>query len=314
MPIRVQNDLPVKEILESENIFVMDEHRAMHQDIRPIKIGLLNLMPLKEDTELQILRSLSNTPLQVDVTFVMVSSHEAKNTPTSHLNQFYNRFGEIRDERFDGFIITGAPVEQIPFEEVDYWQELTQVFDWSKKHVYSTLHLCWGAQAGLYYKHGVDKVPLSEKLSGIYKQTVDMPENFLMNGFDDSFVSPHSRYTEVTLEDIKDKTDLDIVVSGPEVGLSILASKNLREVYSFGHFEYDRDTLAREYRRDLDAGINPDVPANYFPEDDPSQEPKLRWNLAASAFFSNWINYAVYQETPYRLEELEDDFSFYGYL
>ena len=174
--------------------------------------------------------------------------------------------------------------------------------------------MCWGAQAGLYYKHGVDKVPLSEKLSGIYKQTVVMPKNFLMNGFDDSFVSPHSRYTEVTLEDIKNKTDLDVVVSGKEVGLSILASKNLREVYSFGHFEYDRDTLAREYRRDLEVGINPDVPANYFPGDDPSQEPKLRWNLAASAFFSNWINYAVYQETPYRLEELEDDFSFYGYL
>ena len=314
MPIRVQNDLPVKEILEHENIFVMDEYRAAHQDIRPISIGLLNLMPLKEDTELQILRSLSNTPLQVDVTFVRMTSHVSKNTSTSHIYKFYESFEDIKMRKFDGFIITGAPVEQMEFEEVDYWQELTQVFDWSKKHVYSTLHLCWGAQAGLYYKHGVDKVPLSEKLSGIYKQTVDMPENFLMNGFDDSFVSPHSRYTEVTLEDIKNKTDLDIVVSGPEVGLSILASKNLREVYSFGHFEYDRDTLAREYRRDLDAGINPDVPANYFSEDDPSQEPKLRWNLAASAFFSNWINYAVYQETPYRLEELEDDFSFYGYL
>ena len=314
MPIRVQNDLPVKEILEHENIFVMDEYRAAHQDIRPISIGLLNLMPLKEDTELQILRSLSNTPLQVDVTFVRMTSHVSKNTSTSHIYKFYESFEDIKMRKFDGFIITGAPVEQMEFEEVDYWQELTQVFDWSKKHVYSTLHLCWGAQAGLYYKHGVDKVPLSEKLSGIYKQTVDMPENFLMNGFDDSFVSPHSRYTEVTLEDIKNKTDLDIVVSGPEVGLSILASKNLREVYRFGHFEYDRDTLAREYRRDLDAGINPDVPANYFPGDDPNQEPKLRWNLAASAFFSNWINYAVYQETPYRLEELEDDFSFYGYL
>ena len=243
-----------------------------------------------------------------------MASHKSKNTHAEHMETFYKTFDEIKHKYYDGLIVTGAPVEQMPFEEVDYWQELTQVFDWSKKHVYSTLHLCWGAQAGLYYKHGVDKVPLSEKLSGIYKQTVDMPENFLMNGFDDSFVSPHSRYTEVTLEDIKNKTDLDIVVSGPEVGLSILASKNLREVYSFGHFEYDRDTLAREYRRDLDAGINPDVPANYFPEDDPSQEPKLRWNLAASAFFSNWINYAVYHESPHRLEELEDDFSFYGYL
>ena len=314
MPIKLDNKLPALDVLRSENVFIMDENRASSQDIRPMEVLILNLMPTKEVTETQLLRLLANTPLQINVEFLYMASHKSKNTHAEHMETFYKTFDEIKHKYYDGLIVTGAPVEQIPFEEVDYWQELTQVFDWSKKHVYSTLHLCWGAQAGLYYKHGVDKVPLSEKLSGIYKQTVDMPENFLMNGFDDSFVSPHSRYTEVTLEDIKDKTDLDIVVSGPEVGLSILASKNLREVYSFGHFEYDRDTLAREYRRDLDAGINPDVPANYFPEDDPSQEPKLRWNLAASAFFSNWINYAVYQETPYRLEELEDDFSFYGYL
>ncbi|CAD0124231.1 MAG: homoserine O-acetyltransferase MetA [Streptococcus thermophilus] len=314
MPIKLDNKLPALDVLRSENVFIMDENRASSQDIRPMEVLILNLMPTKEVTETQLLRLLANTPLQINVEFLYMASHKSKNTHAEHMKTFYKTFDEIKDKYYDGLIVTGAPIEQMPFEEVDYWHELTRVFDWSKKHVYSTLHLCWGAQAGLYYKHGVDKVPLSEKLSGIYKQTVDMPENFLMNGFDDSFVSPHSRYTEVTLEDIKNKTDLDVVASGQEVGLSILASKDLREVYSFGHFEYDRDTLAREYRRDLEVGINPDVPANYFPGDDPSQEPKLRWNLAASTFFSNWINYAVYQETPYRLEELEDDFSFYGYL
>ena len=284
MPIKLDNKLPALDVLRSENVFIMDENRASSQDIRPMEVLILNLMPTKEVTETQLLRLLANTPLQINVEFLYMASHKSKNTHAEHMETFYKTFDEIKHKYYDGLIVTGAPVEQMPFEEVDYWQELTEIMEWTKK------------------------------LSGIYKQTVDMPENFLMNGFDDSFVSPHSRYTEVTLEDIKNKTDLDIVVSGPEVGLSILASKNLREVYSFGHFEYDRDTLAREYRRDLDAGINPDVPANYFPEDDPSQEPKLRWNLAASAFFSNWINYAVYQETPYRLEELEDDFSFYGYL
>lgn len=239
MPIKLDNKLPALDVLRSENVFIMDENRASSQDIRPMEVLILNLMPTKEVTETQLLRLLANTPLQINVEFLYMASHKSKNTHAEHMETFYKTFDEIKHKYYDGLIVTGAPVEQMPFEEVDYWQELTQVFDWSKKHVYSTLHLCWGAQAGLYYKHGVDKVPLSEKLSGIYKQTVDMPENFLMNGFDDSFVSPHSRYTEVTLEDIKNKTDLDIVVSGPEVGLSILASKNLREVYSFGHFEYD---------------------------------------------------------------------------
>lgn len=239
MPIKLDNKLPALDVLRSENVFIMDENRASSQDIRPMEVLILNLMPTKEVTETQLLRLLANTPLQINVEFLYMASHKSKNTHAEHMETFYKTFNEIKHKYYDGLIVTGAPVEQMPFEEVDYWQELTQVFDWSKKHVYSTLHLCWGAQAGLYYKHGVDKVPLSEKLSGIYKQTVDMPENFLMNGFDDSFVSPHSRYTEVTLEDIKNKTDLDIVVSGPEVGLSILASKNLREVYSFGHFEYD---------------------------------------------------------------------------
>ncbi|MDU7499998.1 MAG: homoserine O-succinyltransferase, partial [Streptococcus thermophilus] len=248
MPIKLDNKLPALDVLRSENVFIMDENRASSQDIRPMEVLILNLMPTKEVTETQLLRLLANTPLQINVEFLYMASHKSKNTHAEHMETFYKTFDEIKDKYYDGLIVTGAPVEQMPFEEVDYWQELTRVFDWSKKHVYSTLHLCWGAQAGLYYKHGVDKVPLSEKLSGIYKQTVDMPENFLMNGFDDSFVSPHSRYTEVTLEDIKNKTDLDVVASGQEVGLSILASKDLREVYSFGHFEYDRDTLAREYR------------------------------------------------------------------
>ena len=207
MPIKLDNKLPALDVLRSENVFIMDENRASSQDIRPMEVLILNLMPTKEVTETQLLRLLANTPLQINVEFLYMASHKSKNTHAEHMETFYKTFDEIKHKYYDGLIVTGAPVEQMPFEEVDYWQELTQVFDWSKKHVYSTLHLCWGAQAGLYYKHGVDKVPLSEKLSGIYKQTVDMPENFLMNGFDDSFVSPHSRYTEVTLEDIKNKTD-----------------------------------------------------------------------------------------------------------
>ena len=314
MPIRVQNDLPVKEILEQENIFVMDEYRAAHQQIRPISIGLLNLMPLKEDTELQILRSLSNTPLQVDVTFVRVSSHVSKNTSTSHIYKFYESFESIKNKKFDGFIITGAPVEQMPFEEVDYWEELKEIMEWTKTNVTSTLHLCWGAQAGLYHRYGIQKVELCDKLSGIYDQAVVRPDSLLMRGFDDRFLAPHSRYTDIPLKEVLEKSNLQVIAQGNEVGLSIIASPDMREVYSFGHLEYDRDTLAKEYHRDVKAGLDPDVPKNYFDGDDANTEPRIRWNLAATTFFSNWINYAVYQETPYRLEELEKDISFYGYL
>ena len=299
MPIRVQNDLPVKEILESENIFVMDEHRAMHQDIRPIKIGLLNLMPLKEETELQILRSLSNTPLQVDVTFVMVSSHEAKNTPTSHLNQFYNRFGEIRDERFDGFIITGAPVEQIPFEEVDYWEELKQIMEWTKTHVTSTLHLCWGAQAGMYYHFGIDKKPLPEKAFGLFWHKVLNRKIPLVRGFDDCFLAPHSRHTEVPMDAVRDDERITVLAESDEVGLFLAMADDGRQIFVMGHPEYDRVTLDGEYKRDLSKGLEIAMPKNYYPGDDPEKTPLLKWRATANNLYTNWLNYYVYQATPY---------------
>ena len=301
MPIRVQNDLPVKEILESENIFVMDEHRAMHQDIRPIKIGLLNLMPLKEDTELQILRSLSNTPLQVDVTFVMVSSHEAKNTPTSHLNQFYNRFGEIRDERFDGFIITGAPVEQIPFEEVDYWEELKQIMEWTKTHVTSTLHLCWGAQAGMYYHFGIDKKPLPEKAFGLFWHKVLNRKIPLVRGFDDCFLAPHSRHTEVPMDAVRDDERITVLAESDEVGLFLAMANDGRQIFVMGHPEYDRVTLDGEYKRDLSKGLEIAMPKNYYPDDDPTQRPMLQWRSHGNILYANWLNYYVYQSTPFDL-------------
>ena len=299
MPIRVQNDLPVKEILESENIFVMDEHRAMHQDIRPIKIGLLNLMPLKEETELQILRSLSNTPLQVDVTFVMVSSHEAKNTPTSHLNQFYNRFGEIRDERFDGFIITGAPVEQIPFEEVDYWEELKQIMEWTKTHVTSTLHLCWGAQAGMYYHFGIDKKPLPEKAFGLFWHKVLNRKIPLVRGFDDCFLAPHSRHTEVPMDAVRVDERITVLAESDEVGLFLAMADDGRQIFVMGHPEYDRVTLDGEYKRDLSKGLEIAMPKNYYPDDDPEKTPLLKWRATANNLYTNWLNYYVYQATPY---------------
>ena len=299
MPIRVQNDLPVKEILESENIFVMDEHRAMHQDIRPIKIGLLNLMPLKEETELQILRSLSNTPLQVDVTFVMVSSHEAKNTPTSHLNQFYNRFGEIRDERFDGFIITGAPVEQIPFEEVDYWEELKQIMEWTKTHVTSTLHLCWGAQAGMYYHFGIDKKPLPEKAFGLFWHKVLNRKIPLVRGFDDCFLAPHSRHTEVPIDAVRADELITVLAESDVVGLFLAMADDGRQIFVMGHPEYDRVTLDGEYKRDLSKGLEIAMPKNYYPDDDPEKTPLLKWRATANNLYTNWLNFDVYQATPY---------------
>ena len=246
MPIRVQNDLPVKEILESENIFVMDEHRAAHQDIRPIKIGLLNLMPLKEDTELQLMRSLSNTPIQVDVTFVTVSSHESKNTPTSHLNKFYEKFCDIRNRKFDGFIITGAPVEQIPFEEVDYWEELKGVMEWTKTHVTSTIHLCWGAQAGIYYHYGIDKVQLDRKVFGVFKHRVMNRKIPLVRGFDDVFFAPHSRHTEVPMDKIRAEKRLTVLAESEEAGLFLAMAEDGRQIFVMGHPEYDRVTLDGE--------------------------------------------------------------------
>lgn len=299
MPIRVQNDLPVKEILEKENIFVMDEHRATHQDIRLIKIGLLNLMPLKEDTELQILRSLSNTPLQIDVTFVAVSSHESKNTSSSHLNKFYEKFSDIKDQKFDGFIITGAPVEQIPFEEVDYWKELEEIMEWTKTHVMSTIHLCWGAQAGLYYHYGIKKHLLPKKIVGVYEHRVHHRKVPLLRGFDDVFYAPHSRYTGVDHEAIEACDTLTVLADSDKVGELLLVSDDGKQIFVMGHLEYDRMTLDYEYKRDSKKGLNPDLPENYYPDDDSSQRPLLRWRGASNALFSNWVNYYVYQNTPY---------------
>lgn len=302
MPIRVQNDLPVKEILEKENIFVMDEHRATHQDIRPIRIGLLNLMPLKEDTELQILRSLSNTPLQIDVSFVMVSSHESKNTSTSHLNKFYQRFEDIRNQKFDGFIITGAPVEQMPFEEVDYWEELKEIMEWSKKNVTSTLHLCWGAQAGLYYHYGIDKVQLDHKLFGVFKHKVLNRKIPLVRGFDDVFLAPHSRHTDVPIEKIRADERLTILAESEEAGAFLTMAQDGRQIFVMGHPEYDRVTLDGEYKRDLGKGLPIDIPKNYYEDDDPENKPLLTWRAHANNLYTNWLNYYVDQVTPYDLE------------
>lgn len=302
MPIRVQNELPVKEILEKENIFVMDEFRATHQDIRPIRIGLLNLMPLKEDTELQILRSLSNTPLQVDVVFVNVSSHKSKNTPTSHLNKFYQTFEEIKNQKFDGFIITGAPVEQMPFEDVDYWKELVQIMEWTKSHVTSTLHLCWGAQAGLYYHYGIDKVSLEQKLFGVFRHKVLNRKIPLVRGFDDVFLAPHSRHTDIPLEKIREDTRLTVLAESEEAGAFLVMAKDGRQIFVTGHPEYDRVTLDGEYKRDMEKGLSIDVPVNYYEGNNPEKKPLLTWRAHANNLYSNWVNYYVYQMTPYDLD------------
>ncbi len=299
MPIRVQNDLPVKEILERENIFVMDEHRATHQDIRPIRIGLLNLMPLKEETELQILRSLSNTPLQVDVVFVHVASHQSKNTSTSHLNKFYVTFEEIKKEKFDGFIITGAPVEQMPFEEVDYWEELKQIMEWTKTNVTSTLHLCWGAQAGLYYHYGIDKVQLDEKLFGVFRHRVLNRKIPLVRGFDDVFLAPHSRHTDVPIEKISADERLMILAESEKAGAFLTMAEDGRQIFVMGHPEYDRVTLDKEYKRDKEKGLPIKMPENYYENDDDTKKPLLTWRATANNLYTNWLNYYVYQVTPY---------------
>ncbi len=306
MPIRVQNDLPVREILEKENIFVMDEHRATHQDIRPIKIGLLNLMPLKEDTELQILRSLSNTPLQVDVVFVNVSSHEAKNTSVSHLNKFYVPFHEIKKQRFDGFIITGAPVELMKFEEVDYWEELKEIMEWTKTNVTSTFHICWGAQAALYYHYGIQKKELPKKLFGLFQHKVQNRRIPLVRGFDDEFYAPHSRHTTISREDIEQKEELMILAESEEAGIFLAMAKEGRQIFVMGHPEYDRVTLHNEYMRDKGRRDDVELPKNYYPQDDDTKRPSLLWRAHANNLYTNWLNYYVYQATPYDLEGAPD--------
>lgn len=303
MPIKVQNDLPARSILESENIFLMDENRAMMQDIRPLEIAILNLMPIKEDTETQLMRALSNTPLQVDVTFLAIESHVSKNTSASHLNKFYTTYREVRNRKFDGLIITGAPLEQMEFEQVTYWTELCAIMEWSKSNVTSTLHICWGAQAGLYYHYGIDKYLLPEKLSGIYQQRVLDRTVPMVRGCDDVFNAPHSRYTGTRSEEIQRVSDLQILAESEEAGPFLVMAQGGKQFFVMGHPEYDRMTLDNEYRRDIGKGLDIAVPKNYYPNDDPSQTPLLSWRCHANTIYTNWLNYYVYQETPYVLNK-----------
>lgn len=302
MPIKIQSDLPVKEILEKENIFVMDETRASHQDIRPIQILILNLMPLKEETELQLLRSFSNTPLQIDVTFMAVTSHESKNTSKSHLNRFYESFENLKQHKFDGMIITGAPVEMMEFEEVDYWDELVEIINWSETNVTSTIYLCWAAQAGLYYHYGLQKCPLDHKMFGIFPHNVLNRKVPLVRGFDDVFYAPHSRHTEVPIADIENCPDLTILAKSDEAGLFMAMSEEGRKIFVMGHPEYDRVTLDGEYKRDRAKGLDIQVPKNYYPDDNPDNKPVLTWRSHANNLYTNWLNYYVYQATPYDLD------------
>ena len=299
MPIKTQSDLPAKEILENENIFVMDENRAMHQDIRPLQVCILNLMPVKQDTELQLLRALSNTPLQVDVTFLMVASHVSLNTSANHLNHFYTTFDQIRGKHFDGLIITGAPVEDIAFEEVDYWQEVCAIMDWADTSVTSTLHICWGAQAGFYHYYGIQKRMLSEKLFGIYSHKVQNRKVPLVRGFDDYFLAPHSRHTETPAAEIHNCGEITVLAESEEAGVFLAYAENGKKVFVNGHPEYDRYTLDAEYKRDLGKGLPIHIPRNYYPDYDCSQRPSLQWRAHCNNLYTNWLNYYVYQATPY---------------
>ena len=306
MPIKVQKELPARTVLESENIFIMDEDRAMRQDIRPLEILILNLMPLKEETETQLLRALSNTPLQVDCTFLMLSTHVSKNTSASHLNKFYVTFDDIRKRKYDGMIITGAPVENLDFTDVDYWDELCQIMEWTKTHVHSTLHICWGAQAGLYYHYQIPKYDLGKKLFGVFPHRVVRTQSPLFRGFDDIFYIPHSRYTENRLEDIQRVPELELLAISEQAGVFAVKSSDNRRFFITGHPEYDPDTLANEYFRDVNKGLDIAVPENYFAQDDPSRPPVVRWRSAAQLFYTNWLNYYVYQTTPYDLKKISD--------
>lgn len=305
MPIKIPNDLPAVKTLAGENIFVMTEKRAITQDIRPLKILLLNLMPKKIETETQISRILGNTPLQIELTLIRIKTHTSQNTSESHLASFYNTFDDVKDDKFDGMIITGAPVEQLEFEEVDYWDELCGIMEWSKKNVHSTMHICWGAQAGLYYHYGIKKQKLGKKLFGVFEHKVDKPKAMLMRGFDDVFYAPHSRYTAVKAEDIKNIPELQILASSEKAGVNIIAKKGGRQIFVMGHFEYDADTLDCEYRRDKAADLDTAIPENYYPCDDPFNKPVDKWRAHGSLLFINWLNYFVYQSTPYDLKTLD---------
>ena len=305
MPIKIPNSLPARETLEGENIFVMTEYRAIHQDIRPLNLLILNLMPTKIATETQLLRKFSNTPLQIQVELLQTISHDAQNVDRSHLESFYTSYDQIKDKNYDGLVITGAPVENLDFETVDYWEELCQIMEWSKTHVHSTLHICWGAQAGLYYHYGIPKYALPQKLFGVFDHRVLKPSSPLFRGFDDRFYAPHSRHTEVLEEDIRKVPGLEVLAVSEEAGVFAVKTEDSRQFFLLGHLEYDRNTLAQEYWRDVDRGLDIQVPRHYFPNDDPNQTPIVRWGSAGQLIYTNWLNYYVYQTTPYDLTRLD---------
>ncbi len=305
MPIKIPDNLPAVKTLADENIFVMTEKRAITQDIRPLKILLLNLMPKKIETETQLSRLLGNSPLQVDFEFIHTKSHQSKNTSAEHLFTFYKTFEDIKDKTFDGMIITGAPVEMMPFEEVEYWEELCEIMEWTKTHVHSTFHICWGAQAGLYYHYGINKSPLSKKMFGIFPHIADYKKSILFRGFDDVFMVPHSRHTTVKREDIEKCPELKILASSEEAGIYAVATDGGKQIFITGHSEYDADTLKNEYLRDLGEGKPIEIPKNYFPDDDPTREPLVTWRSHANLLYSNWLNYFVYQTTPYDITEIK---------
>ena len=304
MPIKIPNNLPAAEILLKENIFVMTETRAMTQDIRPLRMLLLNLMPKKIETETQLTRLLGNTPLQIELTLLRMEAHKSLNTSQEHLLSFYRTFSEVKDTCFDGMIITGAPVEHLPFEEVDYWPELCEIMEWSRSHVHSTMHICWGAQAGLYYHYGIQKQPLERKLFGVFPHRSEYRESMLLRGFDDVFMVPHSRHTTVRREDIEAVPSLQILASSEDAGVCIVRNRQGRQFFMMGHSEYDARTLENEYLRDVKAGKPIDVPKNYYPGDDPSKEPIVSWRGHANLLYSNWLNYFVYQTTPYDVTQV----------
>lgn len=304
MPIKIKDGLPAASILESENIFVMTENRAMHQDIRPLKVLVLNLMPTKIVTETQILRKLSNSPLQVNVEFIQTASYTSKHTDTSHLDTFYKTFDDIKDDKYDGMIITGAPLAYVKYEEVAYWEELTKIFDWSETHVHCTFYLCWGGFAGLHYHYGIDHFYFEDKLSGIYSHKIMKPNSPLFRGFDDIFYAPNSREIGVTVEDIENVPELEVMAVSDEAGMTICKTKDSKKFFVLCHAEYDANTLADEYYRDLNNGLNPKVPKNYFPDDDPSKKPIVNWRSTGSLLYTNWLNYYVYQSTPYDVQDI----------
>jgi homoserine O-succinyltransferase/O-acetyltransferase len=307
IPIKIPDDLPAVSALEAENIFVMTEKRAISQDIRSLKILILNLMPTKVETEIQLLRLLSNSPLQTDIYFLQMATHSSKNTSQEYLNKFYYTFDEVRDQKFDGLIITGAPVENIDFEDVDYWPELCEIMEWSKKNVFSTFHICWGAQAGLYHHYGIPKYPLHDKMSGVFEHYVLNTQEPLLRGFDDVFNIPHSRHTEVHASDIYHVPRLHIVAESEKAGVGIVVSEKYGQIFVLGHAEYDKTTLANEYERDTDRKMNPHIPDNYFPKNDIHHDPVVKWRSHATLLFTNWLNYYVYQGTPYDLNEIGKD-------